>query len=136
MIFGYILETANGLLIHNKFFKIDPSVDMDLVASIFNAICSFTKTVLNEPVEEILTKGNQIVVAHSDKVMLLLISQTNTAMAKQLTKKFVKIFSNKLQTENTFVVCDELLIKIKNELADLEREITEVNEKQMHQSYV
>ncbi|MEM2146621.1 MAG: hypothetical protein QW279_14765 [Candidatus Jordarchaeaceae archaeon] len=137
MIIGYLLETSHGLLIHNKFFSVNPSIDMNLVASAFNSICLFTKEILNEPVEEILTDRNKIVVAHNGNVMLSIISRTTTAMAKQLAKKFVKIFSEKLQTEDKCIfVCDTLLNKIKNELDELEREIIEINEKYQHQSYV
>lgn len=137
MIVGYFLETSYGLLIHNKFFNVKPSIDMNLVASAFNSICLFTKEILNEPVEELLTNRNRIVVAHNGNKMLSIISQTTTAMAKQLVKKFVKIFSKKLQTEDQcIVVSDALLNKIKNELDELEREIIEINEKYQHQSYL
>ncbi|MBS7251971.1 MAG: hypothetical protein KIH08_15470 [Candidatus Freyarchaeota archaeon] len=137
MIVGYILETNHGLLIHNKFFNVKPSIDTHLVASAFNSICLFTKEILDEPVEEILTNKNRIVVAHNGNVMLSIISRTTNAMARQLAKKFVKIFSEKLQTEDKcIIVCDALLDKIKNELDELEREIVEINKNYQHQSYV
>ncbi len=137
MIVGYILETSHGLLIHNKFFNVKPSIDTNLVASAFNSICLFTKEILDEPVEEILTNRNRIVMAHNGNVMLSIISRTTTAMARQLAKKYVKIFSEKLKTEDKcIVICDALLEKIKKELDELEREIIEINQKYQHQSYV
>jgi hypothetical protein len=137
MIVGYILETSHGLLIYDRFFNVKPSIDTHLVASAFNSICLFTKEILNEPVEEILTNGSRIVVAHDGNVMLSIISQNTSAMAKQLAKKFVKLFSKKLQTEDKcIVVCDSLISRIKDELDELDREIIEINENYKHQSYV
>jgi hypothetical protein len=137
MIAGYILETVDGLLLQSKFFKVNPTRDVALVASAISAIRSFTSDVLSEPVEAMLTGGNQIVVACDEDIMLSVISGINMAMAKQLAKKFVKVFAKKLQKEdkNGFS-CDSVLKKIETELTDFEAEIKQVNEKSSHISYI
>jgi len=136
MIFGYILATIHGLLIHSNFFEIKPTKNLDLVTSAISAIHTFTTEVLGEPVDKILTDGNQIVVAYKGDVMLAIISKANVAMAKQLAKKFVKIFAEKLKTEDLTILSDSISKKVEKEIKLLESEIKQINKKFMQISYI
>ncbi len=136
MIFGYILATIHGLLIHSNFFEIKPTKNLDLVTSAISAIHTFTTEVLGEPVDKILTDGNQIVVAYKGNVMLAIISKANVAMAKQLAKKFVKIFAEKLKTEDLTILSDSISKKVEKEIKLLESEIKQINKKFMQISYI
>jgi hypothetical protein len=136
MIFGYILGTKEGLLIHDRFFGVTPSSESDLAVSALSAIRSFTMSVLGESIEHVVTGRNQINIAVGRKMLLATVSRVNVAVAKQLAKKFVKLFDEKLKTTEINGRSPELLDEIQDELNQLEREIVEVNDTYSRISYI
>jgi hypothetical protein len=136
MIFGYILGTKEGLLIHDRFFGVPPAVASELAVSALSAIRSFTLSVLSESIEQVVTGRNQISLAVGKRLMLAAISRVNTAVAKQLAKKYVKSIEEKIGTKDVDFSTPDLVSTIKDELDNLERDITAVNEEYSQISYI
>jgi hypothetical protein len=135
MIFGYILGTKDGLLIHDKFFGVSPTTASELAVSALSAIRSFTLSVLSESIEQVVTGRNQISLAVGRRLMLATISRVNTAVAKQLAKKYVKAIEEKLGTAEVNFSTPGLVSLIQSELDNLERDINEVNNNYSQISY-
>jgi hypothetical protein len=136
MIFGYILGTKEGLLIHDKYFGVEPKTGSELAVSALSAIRSFTLSVLDEPIEQVVTGRNQISLAVGRRLMLAMISRVNIAVAKQLAKKYVKNLEEELRTTEIVGSSPKLLAKIEEVLRKLEEEIQEVNEHYSQISYI
>jgi hypothetical protein len=136
MIFGYILGTKEGLLIHDKYYGVQPKVGSELAVSALSAIRSFTLSVLDETIEQVVTGRNQISLASGRKLMLAMISRANVAVAKQLAKKYVKSLEEELKTTEIVGVSPKLLSKIQAVLGKLEDEIDDVNEHYSQISYI
>ena len=136
MIFGYILGTKEGLLLHDRFFGVPPAAASELAVSALSAIRSFTLSVLSESIEQVVTGRNQISLAVGKRLMLAAISRVNTAVAKQLAKKYVKSIEEKIGTKDVDFSTPELMSSIKDELDKLERDITAVNEEYSQISYI
>ena len=136
MIFGFILGTKDGLLIYDKFFNVSPNTASELAVSSLSAIRSFTLSVLSESVEQVVTGRNMISVAVGKRLMLAAISRVNTAVAKQLAKKYVKVLEEKLGGRDLNYSTPELVSSIRGELDNLERDINLVNNEYSQISYV
>jgi hypothetical protein len=136
MIFGYILGTKEGLLLHDRFFGVPPAVASELAVSALSAIRSFTLSVLSESIEQVVTGRNQISLAVGKRLMLAAISRVNTAVAKQLAKKYVKSIEEKIGTKDVDFSTPDLISTIKDELDNLDRDITAVNEEYSQISYI
>jgi len=135
MIFGYILGTKDGILIHDKFYGVPPTTASELAVSALSAIRSFTLNVLNESIEQVVTGRNQISLAVGQRLMLATVSRVNTAVAKQLAKKYLKTIEQKLSTTSIVGSSPQLIDNIKSDLDDLEREIEDVNSNYSHVDY-
>jgi hypothetical protein len=136
VIFGFILGTKDGLLIYDKFFDVSPTAASELALSSLSAIRSFTLSVLSESIEQVVTGRNMISLAVGRKLMLAAISRVNTAVAKQLAKKYVKIIEEKLGTRDINYSTPELVKAIRGELDNLERDINLVNGEYSQISYI
>lgn len=136
MIIGYILGTKDGLLLYDKFFGVPPNTASEAAVSALSAIRSFTLSVLSESIEQVVTGRNQISLAVGRKLMLAAISRVNTAVAKQLAKKYVKTFEEKLGARDLNYSTPELINLIKGELDNLERDINQVNNDYSQISYI
>lgn len=67
--------------------------------------------------------------------MLATVSRVNTAVAKQLAKKYLKTIEQKLSTTSIVGSSPQLIDKIKSDLDDLERDIEDVNSNYSHIDY-
>jgi hypothetical protein len=136
MILGYVLGTIDGVMISDKFLGSSPTSRSALAISVLSAIRSFCLDALNEPIEQVTAGRNQISLACSGKLMLAMFSSVNTAVAKQLAKKYLDILEKKLKTREVKYSSPELRELIKDDLAKLEKEIEEVNNSYSQISYI
>jgi hypothetical protein len=127
MIMGYVFGTVNGVLLGERFPGTPPTSRSALAVAALSAIRSFCLDALEEPIEQVTGGKNQISMACGKKLLLAVFSSVNTAVAKQLAKKYIDILEQKLKSNDVTFSSPELRELVKQDLAKLEKEIDEVN---------